>query len=167
MTVVPRAWTIGDVMPGMDGFPGSGLERTEVVLIGVAAALALVLAWSVFRRRDAKLPLRRLLGPTVTGAGTVGVYVRGMFVPTGEFYSRSPEYPPSPAGGVTVHKWTGIPEVVSAVDLRAAAEVLRLLVAANADLDLAFRSVEKDRKVWDQPAVSIGPHFTSQQILEG
>jgi hypothetical protein len=144
-----------------------GLDPTHLVLAGVAAALLLVLIWSVFRRRDAKLPLRRLLGRIVTEPGPVGLYLRGMFVPAGEFYSRSPEYPPSPTSGVTVHKWTGIPEVVSAADLRATADVLRLLVAANADIDLAHRSVEKDRRVWDTPAVSIGCHFTSQQLLEG
>jgi hypothetical protein len=98
---------------------------------------------------------------------TIGLYLRGMFVPTNEFFSRAPEYPPSPSGGVTVHKWTGIPEIFSSSDVRATADMLRLLVAANPAVDIAFRSVEKDRKVWNENAVSIGLHFTSQQILEG
>jgi hypothetical protein len=138
-----------------------------LALLGAALALVLVLAWSIFRRRDAQIPVRRLLGRVATEATPVGLFLRGMFVPANEFFSRAPEYPPSPSGGVTVHKWTGIPEVFSAAEMRAATDVLRLLVAANPEVEIAFRSVEKDRKVWDENSIAIGCHFTSQQILEG
>jgi hypothetical protein len=142
-------------------------DPTLRALLGVALALLLVLAWSIFRRRDAQLPLRRLLGRVVVDRAPVGMFLRGMFVPANEFFSRAPEYPPGLSGGVTVHKWTGIPEVFSAAEVRAATDVVRLLVAANPDIEIAFRSVEKNRKVWDENSVAIGCHFTSQQMLEG
>jgi hypothetical protein len=139
--------------------------RLTVLLL--ALALVTLLAWATLRRRDARWPLRRLLGRAVTDPGPVGIFLRGMFVPAAEFFSRAPEYPPGPSGGVTVHKWTGIPEVFDAAEVRALGDVLSLLIAANPDVDFVFRSVEKERRLWDQNAVAIGTHFTSQQILEG
>jgi hypothetical protein len=149
------------------GLPEDWGDPVRLVLLGVAVTLALLVVWSFFHRRGAEHPLRRLLGRVATERTTVSFFLRGMFVPANEFFSRAPEYPPGPSGGVTVHKWTGIPEVFSAADTRATADVLRVLVAANPNVQIAFRSVEKDRKVWNEDAIAIGCHFTSQQILEG
>jgi hypothetical protein len=141
-------------------------DQIHLALLAAVLGLSLVLAWSIFRRRDAHLPLRRLLG-RLASEPTVGLFLRGMFVPGSEFFSRAPEYPPGTSGTLTVHKWTGIAEVFSAADLRAATDVLRLLVAANPDVDVALRSVEADRKGWSEDTIAIGCHFKSQQILEG
>jgi hypothetical protein len=142
-------------------------DAVHLGLLAALFALALALGWSIMRRRDARLPLRRLLGRLATEQTTIGIFLRGMFVPGSEFFSRAPEYPPGTSGTLTVHKWIGIPEVISAADLRATTDILRLLVAANPDVDVAYRSVEKDRKVWNEDAIAIGSHFKSQQILEG
>ena len=142
-------------------------DPIHIALLGAVVGLLLVLAWSIFRRRDAHLPLRRLLGRLATEPDPVGLFLRGMFVPSNELFSRAPEYPPGTSGTLTVHKWSGIPEVFAAADVRAATEVVRLLAAANPDVDVAFRSIEKDRKGWNEDAIAIGPHFKSQQILDG
>lgn len=142
-------------------------EWNTVALFGAVGLLVLVLAWSVFRRRDAKLPLRRLFGRLATDETPIGIFLRGMFVPAGEFFSRAPEYPPGTSGTLTVHKWTGIPEVYSAAEVRAATDVLRLLLAANPDADLLYRAIDRDRKGWNEDAIAIGSHFKSQTILEG
>jgi hypothetical protein len=156
-------------MPSLlaDLTPWDDLDPIHASLLVALVGLVLVLAWSIFRRRDAQLPLRRLLGRLATEPGTVGLFLRGMFVPSNELFSRAPEYPPGTSGALTVHKWTGIPEVYAAADVRAATEIARLLVAANPEVDIAFRSIEKDRKGWNEDAIAIGPHFKSQQILDG
>jgi hypothetical protein len=147
--------------------PWDDLDPIHIALVLAVLGLLLVLTWSIVGRRDAQLPLRRLLGRLVTEPDTVGLFLRGMFVPSNELFSRAPEYPPGTSGTLTVHKWIGIPEVYSAADVRAATEIARLLIAANPEVDIAFRSIEKDRKGWNEDAIAIGPHFKSQQILDG
>jgi hypothetical protein len=65
-----------------------------------------------------------------------------------------------------VHKWVNIPEVFSAPDVRAAGDVLHLLVAAVPSVTITFRANDAGRRAWDEDAIAIGPHYKSVQILD-
>lgn len=126
----------------------------------------LAVVWTLARSRSPRWARQRLLGRLTSGDSTIGLFLRGMFVPGGEFFSRSPEYPPGSSGTITVQKWAGIPEVYAAGDVRAAVEIVRLLVSARHDIDIVFRAIDRDRKGWGEDIVAVGSHFKSQQILE-
>lgn len=148
------------------GFLEFWRDPAHVLVLALALGLVVALAWWGLRRQAPHAIVRRLLGRLATERGAVGIFLRAMFVPNNELFSRSPEYPPTTSGALTVHKWTGVPEVHASADVRATAEVLRLLLAANPAAEVEFRSVERDRKVWNEDAVAIGRHFKSQQILD-
>jgi len=148
------------------GQDASWRELILASLQGAAAAALLVSLSFVLARRGARLPLHRLLGGLGSPRTTIGFYLRGMFVPSGEFYSRDPEYPSGSPGSVTVRKWLGIPEVYPAGDARAAADLLYLLARAGSADAVVFRSIEKDWKNWNEDSVAVGTHFRSVQILD-
>ena len=116
--------------------------------------------------RSARYPLRILLGRLADESPAITLYLRGLFVPGGEFYSRAPEYPPQPGAGQTVHKWPNISEVNAAPDARAAADVVQLLVAAGSSAAMTLRSEDVNRKGWSEDAIAIGSHPMAIQILE-
>jgi hypothetical protein len=136
------------------------------VLLAVAVLLVLALAWPMLLRRNRERPIRQLLGRVATETGAITCFVRGMFVPANEFFSRAPEYPPRPGGGVTVHKWANIPEVHSASDVRALAQLLQLLAATNHRLTFSCQSGDWTRQSWNDDAFAIGPHYASQLTLD-
>jgi hypothetical protein len=134
-------------------------------LLGGVAVLTVALAWSMLRRWFAVVPVRRLFGKAATEPTTLGLCLRGMFVPGNEFFSRQPEYPPVAGGGVTVHKWTNVPEVYGAADVRAATDVLQLLFATNSGLTITYQSAESAQNVGSDDVISIGTHYKSLQLL--
>jgi hypothetical protein len=156
-------------MPALSLF---GIPRAEWLTSPVQILLAALLAlggawgWAALRRHRATAPLRTLLGRLAAGSSPVSIQVRALFVPSGELFSRAPEYPPSVTAGLTVHKWTNIPEVHSAADVRAAVEVLHLLLAANRNVTAVFRPTESATRGWTEDVIAIGPHFKSWQILD-
>jgi hypothetical protein len=143
-----------------------GWEMSQWLLVGAIAVLTASLCLSVRLGRESVRPLRRLLGRPKGDVTPVTVFLRGMFVPGNEYFARVPEYPPGSGAGVTVHKLANISEVFSAPDVRAAGEVLQLLVASNPSLAIHIRASEGNRRGWDEDAVAIGPHYKSVQILD-
>ena len=135
-------------------------------LLGAALALLAVFIGFRVRRRNGPTRVHQLLGRLGQRDGGVGLFLRGMFVPSAEFFSRSPEYPPGSSGTLTVQKWTGIPEVYAAGDVRAAAEVVGFLTSQIPSLTVSFRAIDRDRKGWGEDFVAIGSHFKSQQVLD-
>jgi hypothetical protein len=137
-------------------------QTALAVLMGAALGAALVLGTLAFRNRT-RGPVRRLLGRLATEK-SIGVILRGMFVPNAEFYSRDPD----PGGGETppVRKWTGVPEVYDACHTRAGLEVLGLLSGLGAGQIIWLRSAEAVGKAWGDDAIAVGDHFKTQQILE-
>lgn len=129
-------------------------------------AFALVLSWWVLRRWVARRPVRTLLGPLATGPAAVTCYLRGLFVPTNEFFSRRPGVG---EGGPNqdMDKWAGIPEVHAAGDLRAFADLLRVLFGTNPRLVVACFSQDATRRGWNEDAIAVGPHHRALEILEG
>ncbi len=157
--IVPVTSLTGNLLPAWASPP---------VLALAGALLALAATWGgvAFRRHRAVAPLRSLLGRLADGRSPVSLYARTLFVPNGELFSRAPEYPPGVTTGLTVHKWTNIPEVYSAADVRAALDVTQLLLAANREASAALRPIEHATKGWTEDVVSIGPQFKSWQILD-
>lgn len=149
-----------------------GVPSAEWLTLPVPILLAALLAvggawgWAALRRRRVTAPLRTLLGRLAAGSAPVSIQMRALFVPSGELFSRAPEYPPTVTAGLTVHKWTNIPEVHSAADVRAAVDVLHLLLAANPHATAVFRSIESAARGWTEDVIAIGPHVKSWQILD-
>mgnify|MGYP001409724459 CR=1 FL=1 len=143
-----------------------GWEVSQWLLVGAIGVLALSLCLSILVGRESGRPLRRLLGRAKGDVTPITVFLRGMFVPGSEYFSRVPEYPPGSGSGVTVHKLANIPEVFSAPDVRAAGDILQLLVASSPSLAIHIRTGEGNRRGWDEDAVAIGPHYKSVQILD-
>lgn len=135
-----------------------------LALLGAVAVLTVGLAWSMLRRWSEVAPVKRLFGKAATEPATLSLCLRGMFVPSNEFFSRQPEYPPS-GGGVTVHKWTNVPEVYGAADVRAATEVLQLLFATNSQLTINIQSAEHAQASGGDDVISVGTHYKSIQLL--
>ncbi len=141
-------------------------EVSQWLLLGAIGILVVSLFLSILVGRESGRQLRRLLG-RVKGDGTpMTVFLRGMFVPGNEYFARVPEYPPGSGTGVTVHKLANISEVFSAPDVRAAGDILQLLVGSNPSLAINIRAGEGNRRGWDEDAVAIGPHYKSVHILD-
>lgn len=147
------------------GIP-SGYPLWAVVVAGLGGALVVTLL-VLLRLRLAHRAERALLHPFSDAARRVPVYLRGLFVPGGEFFSRAPEDPRNPSSGVTVHKWTRIPEVFSAPDVQAAATVLRLLTSENPEVTTGLLAGDAGRQTWSDDAIAIGPHYLTLQVLDG
>ena len=141
------------------------LDSTAVLLLGALALLLGAVAWSVLRWWMAQYPVRCLLGRLATEPVTANLFIRGMFVPGNEFFSRAPEYPPGTGGGVTVHKWANIPEVHTASDVCAVADILQLLATSNSRLAFAIRSAEASFSGPNDETIAIGSHHKALQIL--
>ncbi len=139
----------------------------EAVLGAVAGAgfsAAIALTWFEIWRQRQRAPARRLLGRLGADKAAVGIYVRQMFVPGNEFFSRDPENQGMP-GSVAVRKWTNIPEVFDSAEIKAASELIHLLGEVGSGA-VTLKSVEKESGRWTDDAVSIGGNFKSFQILD-
>ncbi len=146
---------------------GSAGQDALVAALAAACTLALAtLVWLALGRRRGGGRTGTLLGRLARSATSISIFLRGMFVPNGEFFSREPEYPAGSSGELTVRKWVDIPEVYPAADVRAASDLLYLLSATNPDASIAFRSIERERSGWGEDSLSVGTHFRSIQILE-
>ena len=153
---------ISDFLPRIE-------NRSEALLgaiLGAVASAVFALSSTSLTRLRERRPRRLLLGPLAKDKATIGVFIRGMFVPNKEFFSREPEYPSGMAGTITVRKWVNIPEVYGAADVRAASDLFRLLGEVAGEQVIAFRSVETDWKNWSEDAIAVGGHFKTLQILE-
>jgi hypothetical protein len=135
------------------------------VLAGAAVVLGLVLL-VLIRVRSRGHALRMLLGDLVRRSSGVNILVRGLFIPTSEFFSRAPEDLRTPTAGITVHKWANVPEVHSAADMRAFADVASLLLGQRGDLAIALGAGDPARQSWSDSAIAIGPHYKAEQILD-
>jgi hypothetical protein len=143
------------------------LDPISALLVGGGTALLVAtLGWFLLRRWATSHPIRRLLDPLATGASPVQLFLRGMFVPGNEFFSRAPEYPPGAGVGVTVHKWLNITDVHSASDVRAGLEILQLLIGANPRLTVTAGSADGARMSWNDCGLAVGVHYKAIQILE-
>jgi len=133
-------------------------------LAGAAAGGLIVLIWLGLRWRR-RWPPRSLLGRLASDRSTIAVILRGLFVPTNEFFSRDLDF--AEAGNpLTVRKWVNIPEVYDAADARAASDLLGLLLDTAPGRMVALRSAEAAGKGWSEEAIAVGTHFKSLQILE-
>ncbi|MFN8654218.1 MAG: hypothetical protein U0133_22490 [Gemmatimonadales bacterium] len=151
--------TLGPSLPAWDALPFP-------VLAGTAAALVVLLAWLLIRRHLLHPGVRALLHPLGSGTHEVACCLRGMFVPGNELFSRAPADPRQPTEGLTVHKWSKVPEVHHAQDVLALNEVQQLLLASNRKIHLRVVSGEPSRQGWSEPTIAIGPHFKATQILD-
>ncbi len=136
------------------------------VILGAIASAVFALVLTTLSRLRQRRPRNVLLGPLAKDRTTISVFIRPMFVPNKEFFSREPDYQPGMAGTITVRKWPNIPEVYAAGDVRAASDVLRLLGDVGRNQVIAFRSIEADWKNWSEDTIAIGGHFKTFQILE-
>lgn len=146
-----------------------GSVGNDALVAALAAAFTLAVAtmvWLAVGRRRAGGRTGALLGRLANGAPSIGIFLRGMFVPNSEFFSREPEYPAGISGDLTVRKWVDIPEVYPSADVRAASDLLYLLAGANPDAAITFRSIERERGGWGEDSLSVGTHFRSVQVLE-
>jgi hypothetical protein len=144
-------------------------DMHDLLVAAVAAGSALLLAgllWFALGRRRGGPRVVALLGRLATDASSIAIFLRGMFVPGNELFSREPEYPAGTSGELTVRKWSDIPEVYAAADVRAASDLLYLLASVNPEAAIQFRSIEKERGGWGEDSVAVGTHFRSVQILE-
>lgn len=96
----------------------------------------------------------------------VTVYLRSLFHPAGEYFSRAPENLRDSAADLTVHKWTNIADVHSASDVRAWLSIQQLLHAANSRVNLTLDPGGSLRQMWGTHVLAIGPHFKALQILD-
>jgi hypothetical protein len=129
-------------------------------------ALGLLLVWLLLGRRGPHRPIGALLGTLGSDSSGVNVFLRGLFVPGNEFFTRAPADPRNPSAGITVHKWGKIPEAYSASDVQALTALLQVLVTVGRRISLTLLSGEPSRQAWGTDAVAIGPHYMSLQILD-
>lgn len=137
------------------------------LLVGVLTGLLFALLVVLGRDRLARRSERALLHPFSTMTGRLSLYLRGLFVPGGEYFSRAPEDPRHPAGGVTVHKWARIGEVHCAADVQAAATVVRLLSSACPTVETSLSAGDAGRPAWSDHGIVVGPHYLAYQVLDG
>lgn len=138
-----------------------------ILAAGILAGLALALLAGAARARLAHRAERALLHPLSRGDGRLAIYVRGLFVPGGEYYSRAPEDPRHPAGGLTVHKWSRVEGVHAAADVQAAATLVRLLGSVCPRVVPDFRAGDPGRPAWGEHGIIVGPHYLAYQVLDG
>lgn len=138
-----------------------------MLVAGIVAGLALALLAGVARARLAHRSVRALLHPLAGADGRLAIYLRGLFVPGHEYYSRAPEDPRHPAGGLTVHKWARVDGVHAAADVQAAATLLRLLAAACPRVVPTLEAGEPGRPAWGEHGIIVGPHHLAYQVLDG
>ena len=142
------------------------LDWSNPLLIAGLACLALgLLGLAVWNWRSDP-SVRALLGSLATKQATAVFYLRGLFVPNNELFSRAPEDPRNPASGVTVLKWAKIPELYTVPDVRAVADLLQLVLVTNSRISFSLLSGEPGRQAWSEDAIAIGPHFKSLQMLD-
>ena len=143
-------------------------EISKDAILGAIAGAALVaaialVAFEVWRQRQ-RAPARHLLGTLGADKAPVGIFVRQMFVPGNEFFSKDPENQ-AMSGSVAVRKWTNIPEVFDSAEVRAATELIHLLGEMGSG-SVSIKSVEKESGRWTEDSISIGPHYKSFAILD-
>jgi hypothetical protein len=136
------------------------------VWFGVALALLGALAGFFLYRWHINGPLRALLAGFLDDTTNVVFFLRGLFVPGEEYFSRAPADPRTPATGLTVLKWNKVPEVYVTADVQAMAELFHLLITANKDVGLTLLSGEPTRQAWSDHAIAVGPHYKALQILD-
>jgi hypothetical protein len=134
--------------------------------VGVLAGALVAALLMLLRGRMRHRAQRALLHPFPTIAGRIPVYLRGLFVPGGEFFSRAPEDPRHPSDGVTVHKWSKIPDVFGAADVQAAGTMLQLLSTHCPEAAPALLAGDPARQAWADDGIAIGPHYMTLQILD-
>jgi len=140
-------------------------DSNPLVIGGIAILAVLLLALALwYWRTDPSV--RLLLGSLATRDSTAAFFLRGLFVPNNELFSKSPEDPRNPASGLTVLKWPKTPELYTVPDVRAVAELQQLVLATNSRLSFSLMSGETGRQTWSEDAIAIGPHYKSLQILD-
>jgi hypothetical protein len=136
------------------------------VWFGLSLILLLGLAGFFLYRWHLDAPLHALLGDFSRGATSAAFFLRGLFVPGDEFFSRAPADPRTPATGLTVLKWSRVPEVYATPDVRAMGELFHLLLASNPRLGFTLLTGEPNRQAWSEDAIALGPHYKAFQILD-
>ena len=140
-------------------------ESNPLAIAGIALLAVLLLALALwYWRTDPSV--RLLLGSLAAKDSSAIFFLRGLFVPNNELFSRAPEDPRNPSSGLTVLKWPKIPELYTVPDVRAIAELLQLALATNSRLSFQVMSGETGRQTWSEDAIAIGPHYKSLQILD-
>ncbi len=150
---------------GLQSFFEPWPEGVLGVLLGALAAAVFTLAAPRLRRLRDRFPRRLLLGRLANEKATINLFLRGLFVPNNEFFSREPEQEPGMSGTITVRKWANIPEVYGAADVRAVTDLLRLLGEVAGEQSITFRPVEAEKN-WSEDAIAVGAHFKALQILD-
>src|SRR5262245_26598635 len=140
-------------------------DSNPLAIAGIAVVAVILVGLSLwYFRTDPSV--RLLLGSLVAKDSSAIFFLRGLFVPNNELFSKAPEDPRNPASGLTVHKWAKIPELYSVPDVRAVAEMLQLVLSMNSRLSFSLLSGETGRQTWSEDAIAIGPHYKSLQILD-
>jgi len=140
-------------------------DANPMAITGIVVLAVLLLALALwYWRTDPSV--RLLLGSLAAKDSSSIFFLRGLFVPNNELFSKAPEDPRNPASGLTVHKWAKIPELYSVPDVRAIAEMLQLVLSVNSRLSFSLLSGETGRQTWSEDAIAIGPHYKSLQILD-
>jgi hypothetical protein len=140
-------------------------DSNPLAIAGIAVlAVTLVGLGLWYFRTDPSV--RLLLGSLVAKDSNASFFVRGLFVPNNELFSRAPEDPRNPASGLTVHKWAKIPELYSVPDVRAIGEMLQLVLATSSRTTFSILSGETGRQTWGEDSIAIGPHYKALQILD-
>jgi len=140
-------------------------DSNPLVIAGIAVLAILLVGLALwYFRTDPSV--RVLLGSLATKDSSAAFFLRGLFVPNNELFSKAPEDPRNPASGLTVLKWAKIPELYTVPDVRAVAELQQLVLATNSRLSFSLLSGETGRQTWSEDAIGIGPHYKSLQILD-
>lgn len=156
-------------MPAQQSLTDSGFGSSlplDPLWLGAGAIVVLALVWIVVRTRRGDAGLHALLGHLAGKQASAVFFLRGLFVPGNELFSRAPEDPRNPASGITVHKWGKIAELYSSADVLGVSELLQLFLASHSGLRFGLLSGELGRQAWSEDAIAIGPHYKSLQILD-
>jgi hypothetical protein len=146
--------------------PFTSLELFSPEVLATAGILLALILGALIWLRSRRHALGILLGDLGRRSQGVTILSRGLFIPANEFFSRVPEDLRNPTAGLTVHKWAGVPEVHSAAEMRAYADIATLLLGQRRRLTLTLSAGDPARQSWSDSAIVLGPHFKGEQILD-
>src|SRR4029078_12568676 len=105
-------------------------DSNPLAIAGIAVLAVLLFALALwYWRTDPSV--RLLLGSLAPKEPSTTFFLRGLFVPNNELFSKAPEDPRNPASGLTVLKWPKTPELYTVPDVLPVAELQQVVLATT------------------------------------
>ncbi len=128
-------------------------------VLGAIASIAFACIGKLLQLIWNRFPLRALLGELADNKKELSIFLRDMKSKDGNYYSLAD-------AGCREPPWHNITSVVGRYDVEPATDILNLLGQAGRTLNIAWRQIDRDGDLWDQPLICVGGSSKANRCIE-